>query len=206
MLSAVQQKNLGTTGPWLAIGLALVMMVTRVGHFGEAGGPPDASWAIFFLAGLWLQNARALPVFFALGWVADLIAFSLGTPTDCYSMAYLFLIPAYGSLWAAGQWLAAFSSHEESTDQGSLGSRSGVKGVFMLAVSVVGSAVVCFAWANLGMWWFADSAMTYSFGEYLNAVSVYLPGYVLTMAMYVTVAVGLALAWVHRRVGAPTAH
>ena len=206
MLSAVQQKNLGTTGPWVAIGLALVMMVTRVGHFGEAGGPPDASWAIFFLAGLWLQNARAFPVFFALGWVADLIAFSLGTPTDCYSLAYLFLIPAYGSLWAAGQWLAAFSSHEESTDQGSLGSRSGVKGVFMLAVSVVGSAVVCFAWANLGMWWFADSAMTYSFGAYLNAVSVYLPGYVLTMAMYLTVAVGLALACVHRRVGASTAH
>lgn len=190
MLSAVQQKNLGTTGPWLAIGLALVMMATRVGHFGEAGGPPDASWAIFFLAGLWLQNARAFPVFFALAWVADLIAFSLGTPTDCYSLAYLFLIPAYGSLWAAGQWLATFSRTTR---------------VWMWAVAVLGSAIVCFGWANLGMWWFADSAMIYSFFEYLNAVSVYLPGYVLTMSMYVALAVAMALAWVQRRLRAPTA-
>jgi hypothetical protein len=82
------------------------MFVTRVGHFGEYGGPPDASWAVFFLAGLWLRMPRLFPAFFALGWVADLAAFALGTPNLCYSPAYLFLIPAYGALWMAGHWVA----------------------------------------------------------------------------------------------------
>lgn len=187
MLNALQQRNLGTTGPWLAVALALVMMVTRVGHFGEAGGPPDASWAVFFLAGLWLQNWRAFPAFFALGWFADMVAFSLGTPTDCYSLAYLFLIPAYGSLWAAGQLLARHSS------------MMGAGGVSTLGAAVLLSGVVCFGWANLGMWWFAETATTYSLTAYLGAVSQYLPGYLLTMGTYVTLASALALLVVGRR-------
>jgi hypothetical protein len=194
MLSALQHKNLGTTGPWLAIGLALIMMVTRVGHFGESGGPPDASWAIFFLGGFWLQNARLFPAFFALGWVADLVAFSLGTPTDCYSLAYLFLIPAYGSLWAAGHWLGM-----RGADSMARVSLAGSSGVFAMVAAVLASAIMCFAWANLGMWWMADTAATYSLDAYLNAVSIYLPGYVLTMIMYVALAFGLAMLWQHQR-------
>ena len=194
MLSALQQKNLGTTGPWLAIGLALVMMVTRVGHFGEAGGPPDASWAIFLLAGMWLQDWRAFPAFFALGWLADMVAFSLGTPTDCYSLAYLFLIPAYGSLWAAGQWLG------KSTAEGSSQFRlAGIPGALALLAVVVTSGSVCFVWANLGMWWFAESAVAYSLVGYLTAVAQYLPAYLLTMTMYVAIGVGLAVALGMRR-------
>lgn len=190
MLSALQQKNLGTTGPWLAIGLALVMMVTRVGHFGEAGGPPDASWAVFFLAGLWLQDWRAFPAFFALGWLADMVAFSLGTPTDCYSLAYLFLIPAYGSLWAVGQLLgrqAAFS---------------GLRGTVLAGAAALLSGVVCFFWANLGMWWLAETATAYSLVAYLGAVSQYLPSYLLTMGTYVAMACALAWVVVSRRTAA----
>jgi len=118
----------------LALGLALAMFVTRIGHFGEYGGPPDASWAVFFLAGLWLREARLFPAFFALAWVADLVAFGLGTPTLCYSPAYLFLIPAYGLLWWAGQAVA----------------KAGAGWRIALAVPV--AAVGCFALANLGMY------------------------------------------------------
>ena len=187
MLSVLQQKNLGTTGPWLALGLALVMMVTRVGHFGEAGGPPDASWAVFLLAGLWLQDARAFPAFFSLGWLADMVAFSLGTPTDCYSLAYLFLIPAYGSLWAAGQLLGRHAV------------LSGPQGAGMLGAAALLSGVVCFFWANLGMWWLAETATPYSLVAYLGAVSQYLPSYLLTMGTYVAMAFVLALAVASRK-------
>lgn len=150
--------------------LALVMAVTRLGHFGEYGGPPDASWAVFFLAGLWLREARLFPAFFVLGWVVDLAAFALGTPTDCYSIAYLFLIPAYGSLWWAGRWAA----------EGGLG---------RIAVAVPASAAVTFFFANLGMYWLAPSTSAPTLASFVAAVAGYFPGYLLTMAA--NVAVGL---------------
>jgi len=196
MLSSLQQKNLGITGPWIAVGLALVMMVTRVGHFGEAGGPPDASWAVFMLAGLWLQDWRAFPAFFALAWFADLVAFSLGTPTDCYSLAYLFLLPAYGSLWAAGHVLG------RRTADGALRYRlAGFSGLMGFAGIVLMSGVVCFLWANLGMWWFATTAANYSLTGYLGAVVQYLPGYLLTQALYVAAAAALVAGWSMHRQG-----
>ena len=47
----------GTMHKWIIVAaLAAVMGVTRLGHFGEFAGLPDASWAVFFLAGLWLAD------------------------------------------------------------------------------------------------------------------------------------------------------
>jgi hypothetical protein len=127
---------------WLvALALAVVMFATRLGHFGEYGGPPDASWAVFFLAGLWLRMPRLFPAFFALGWVADLAAFALGTPNLCYSPAYLFLIPAYGALWMAGHWVARRAEGQLART--------------VLAVPV--AALVAFVVANLGMYLLAPS-------------------------------------------------
>ena len=150
----------------LALGLALAMFVTRIGHFGEYGGPPDASWAVFFLAGLWLREARLFPAFFALAWVADLVAFGLGTPTLCYSPAYLFLIPAYGLLWWAGQAVA----------------KAGAGWRIALAVPV--AAAGCFALANLGMYLLAPPAAPTSLAAFATQVAGWFPGYLLTMAVY----------------------
>ncbi len=162
-------------GFWmLALILAVAMSVTRVGHFGEFQGPPDASWAVFFLAGMWLREPRLFPAFFVLAWVADLTAFAMGTPTDCYSPAYFFLIPAYGALWAAGHWIGADASRARVP--------------FILAIGAV-AALVTFAVANLGMYLLAPSPSATSVGDYAAAVAGYFPGYLLTMGLYV----GLAL-------------
>jgi hypothetical protein len=158
-------------GFWmLALVLAVAMSVTRVGHFGEFQGPPDASWAVFFLAGMWLREPRLFPAFFALAWVADLTAFAMGTPTDCYSPAYFFLIPAYGALWAAGHWIG---SHE-----------SRVRVPTILALGSV-AAFVTFAIANLGMYLLVPSPSATTLGAYAAAVAGYFPGYLLTMGIYV---------------------
>ena len=101
-----------------------------------------------------------------------MIAFSLGTPTNCYSIAYLFLIPAYGSLWLAGR-LAS----ERLPQQ--------------MAAVVLGAAFA-FGFANLGMLWLAPSAEGLSAVEFARAVIGYFPGYLLTMSVYV--AVGLLAA------------
>lgn len=151
---------------WVALALAVVMAVTRLGHFGEYGGPLDASWAVFFLAGLWLRDLRLFPAYFVLSWVVDLAAFALGTPTNCYTIAYLFLIPAYGALFVAGRWVA----------DGGYG---------RVALVVMGSALVTFLIANLGMFWLAPSRVALSLPDFASAVAGYFPGYLMTMTTYV---------------------
>lgn len=163
--------------------LALVMSVTRLGHFGELSGPPDASWAVFLLGGLWLRNWQAFPAFFLLAWVIDLAAFALGTPSDCYSPAYLMLVPAYGSLWLAGRLLAASFSLPRA------------------AAAVLAGGVTCFVFANLGMFWLAPSAAAPTAWAYAQAVAGYMPGYLLTLGVYVTLAIAAAMAWSARAAG-----
>lgn len=152
----------------VALTLALVMAMTRIGHFGEYGGPLDASWAVFFLAGLWLRDLRLFPGFFVLAWVVDLAAFALGTPTDCYSPAYFFLIPAYGALWMAGR------------------AASGA-GYSRIAASVIAASFVTFVVANIGMYVFAPAASAVTPAAFATAVAGYFPGYLMTASVYVAV-------------------
>lgn len=151
---------------WVALALALVMAVTRLGHFGEYGGPLDASWAVFFLAGLWLRDLRLFPGFFLLAWVTDLAAFALGTPTNCYSIAYLFLIPAYGALWMAGRWASE-------------------GGFARVTAAVVAGAAATFAIANAGMFLLAPSPSAPDAASFVAAVLGYFPGYLATTTIYV---------------------
>lgn len=161
----------------LAAALAFAMAVTRVGHFGEFNGPPDASWAVFFLGGLWLRDLRVFPVFFVLAWFADLLAFALGTPTNCYSIAYLALIPAYGALWWAGRAVAE-------------------RGITPIRVVLfgAGSALATFVIANLGMFWWATPASAPTLATFAPAVAGYFPGYLLTMGVYVGAALAIEQA------------
>lgn len=166
----------------VALALALVMAVTRLGHFGEYGGPLDASWAVFFLAGLWLRDLRLFPGFFVLAWVVDLAAFALGTPTDCYSPAYLFLVPAYGSLWMAGRWASG-------------------AGYARIVAGVVAGSVATFVIANLGMYVFAPASTAATPAAFASAVAGYFPGYLMTASVYVAVGlVGEFLVGMRRRV------
>jgi hypothetical protein len=119
---------------------------------------------------MWLREPRLFPAFFVLAWVADLTAFAMGTPTDCYSPAYFFLIPAYGALWAAGHWVGAESSRARVS--------------VILAVGAA-AAFVTFVVANLGMYLLAPSPATSSLAAYVVAVAGYFPGYLLTMGLYV---------------------
>ena len=94
--------------------LALLMAVTREHHsvLHHFDVLPDASWAIFFLAGFWLRGAGrwAFPLLMAEAVLIDYLVIS-GQGLDfwshyCVSVAYWFLIPSYFSLWLGGSWLA----------------------------------------------------------------------------------------------------
>ncbi|MBI3147403.1 MAG: hypothetical protein HYZ17_02685 [Betaproteobacteria bacterium] len=87
--------------------LALLMVVTRSHHFATLHFLPDASWAVFFLAGFFLSRVRVFFILLALAAGADAYAIGVGGVADfCVSVAYPFLIPAYGALWLGGRWLA----------------------------------------------------------------------------------------------------
>jgi hypothetical protein len=99
-LSSRQQITVGLI-------LAALMAVTRGQHSALATHLPDASLAVFFLAGVYLRPAWAFPALFGLGALIDTVAVTWGGVSGfCITPAYALLIPSYGALWAAGRWYA----------------------------------------------------------------------------------------------------
>jgi hypothetical protein len=171
------------------LALVALMVLTRFGHFGELSRLPDASWAVFFLGGLLLRHARGFAAFFALAWAVDLASFASGTPVDCFSLAYLFLVPAYGALWFAGGRAAAWLPSQGSAARaGSWRARS--RAALSLSLALVAGVTGAFVVSNAGFWAFGAGFSPMSAGEYAARVARYLPGYLLSTVVYVVVALG----------------
>lgn len=100
-LSTRQQVLIGVV-------LAALMIVTRGTHYPTLKQVlPGASWAVFFVAGVYLRPRLALGGLLLLATVLDCNAIGWSGVSDyCISAAYAALIPAYGSLWLAGRWYA----------------------------------------------------------------------------------------------------
>ncbi len=93
--------------------LALVglMLATRFHHFGDSISLPDASLAVFFLAGLWGGGWKFFTILLVEAGLIDYVAISQFSVSDyCISLAYGFLIPTYASLWLAGRYCARFKT------------------------------------------------------------------------------------------------
>lgn len=87
-----------------------VMALTRIHHFGSAFSLPDASLAVFFLAGLCLNSRVLLAGLLLEAGVLDYLAINQFNVSDwCISPAYIFLIPTYAVLWQAGRYSARFT-------------------------------------------------------------------------------------------------
>lgn len=87
----------------ILVALALLMLVSRYHHFGTRFSLPDASFAIFFLAGLYLRR----PVFFVSlaveAVVIDYVTITyLGVSNWCWTPAYAGLAISYLALWGGG--------------------------------------------------------------------------------------------------------
>lgn len=97
----------------VAIALALVMVATR-GH--ATWQPlPDASWAVFFLAGLWLKPVWVLAPLAVLATLVDWAAVRFaGVSSFCITGVYAMLLPTYLVLWGGGRWLALLTEQRAS--------------------------------------------------------------------------------------------
>lgn len=104
-----------TTWPLLLI-LAVLLASTRNHHFASYTHLPDASWAAFFLAGFYFRRVRELVLLLAVAVIIDYVAISgFGISDACISPAYVFLLPAYGTLWMAGDLYARYYRFEPET-------------------------------------------------------------------------------------------
>lgn len=167
--------------------LALVMLATRINHFGAL---PDASWALFFIGGFYLRGSArwAFPLLMAL---AVLIDFFVITSQGisfwshyCMSPAYLFLLPSYAAPWLGGTWLRQRYRGLHAREAG------------LLAGSAIVAASVCFLISNGSFYWISANVPLRSFGGWMeNLGDWYLP-YLRTTLMYVGIATVLHIGTV----------
>ena len=167
----------------LVIGLVLVilMVLTRSHHFASSYNLADASWVIFFLAGIYLRSTWPLLSFFALSWWLDFAAYTWGGVSDfCLTPAYIFLLPAYTSLWLAGRWYAKRYQFTWHT-------------VMPLSVSVMAGLIMCELFSSGGFYFFSGRIAETTFSEFGEQLIKYFPLYIKTFVGYIGITIVIHL-------------
>ncbi|MBU1213907.1 MAG: hypothetical protein KKF58_03850 [Gammaproteobacteria bacterium] len=167
---------------WIASALLLLMALTRYNHFGSALSLPDASYAVFFLGGLFLGRVRGALVILALLMIeaamVDYYAINFREVSGwCVTSAYTFLVFAYGALWFIGRW---YAPHHDLTLKGMAG--------LLLAGAVAGSAA--FVIANVSFYLLAGYFDSMSVIQYVSSVAQYYGPYVAVAVFYIGSAAG----------------
>jgi hypothetical protein len=185
-------NNIPTRSISIFVLMAALMAATRFNHFGSAVTLPDASYAIFFLGGLYLARfARASAVaFIALlleaGWI-DYYATSVQGISDwCMTPAYWFLIPTYASLWLVGRWFASRTNNAGHIMEG--------KGLIVLAFAAWAASSFAFAFSNATFYLFSERYADMSAVEYTTHVAQYYVSYVSVALLYIACAVAIHIA------------
>ena len=157
----------------IALLLAAVMAATRFHHFGSAISLPDASLAIFFLAGFYLRSPLLFAGFLAEAALVDYLAITYGGVSDwCISPAYVFLIPTYASVWFAGRWAAARHRQTWST-------------LAPLFAALAAGVAVAFLVSNGSFYLLSGRFPELSWAQYAARVAKYFPPYAMSTFLYV---------------------
>lgn len=181
-------KFLQNKSVWIGTALLLLMLTTRanlMSHFGTPILLPDASYAVFFLGGLFLGRVRgALAILAVLILGAALVDFYAinfqGISAYCVTSAYGFMVFAYAVLWFVGR---GFAPRFEASAKGLAG--------LTVAAAFAGSAA--FIIANVSFYLLAGYFDSMSVVDYIARVSEYYGSYVAVMLMYVGLAVGVLM-------------
>ncbi|HLP98380.1 MAG TPA: hypothetical protein VK149_08040 [Sideroxyarcus sp.] len=166
---------------WIGAALLSLIALTRYNHFGSVAALPDASYAVFFLGGLFLGRVRGALAVMALLLVeaalVDYYAINFNNVSAwCVTSAYGFLMVAYASLWFVGRWYAPrydFSG----------------KGLLGLAAATVAAGSLAFVIANVSFYLLAGYFDSMSAADYVASVSQYYGSYVEVTVLYVGCAV-----------------
>lgn len=155
-----------------AFALMLVMAATRMHHFGDVISLPDASRAVFFLAGLWFGGLTLFIALLLEAGLLDYIAIThLGVSDYCVSPAYVFLIPCYAALWYGGQYCKRFSDRQ-------LPHLAIQFGILVVSVSVA------FLISNGSFYLLSGRYPDNNWAEYTSRVMMYYPPYLKYTLIY----------------------
>ncbi|MBY0499094.1 MAG: hypothetical protein K2P74_05735 [Nitrosomonas sp.] len=175
----------------ISIGLLLVLLMifTRSHHFASIHSMADASWAIFFFAGVYLRSTWPLLGFFALsGWL-DFAATQWGNVSDyCLTPAYVFLLPAYVSLWLTGRWYRERYQFAWNT-------------LLPLSISAMAGLTLCQLFSSGGFYFFSGRIAEGNFNEFGEQLIKYFPLYAETFVFYlgITIVIHMFLIFISQQ-------
>ena len=160
----------------IGIMLALLMGVTRGYHVTPLEHLPSASWAVFFLAGVYLRSRWVFPALVVEAAALDFAAITWGGVSDfCVSPAYGFLLPAYGTLWFAGHW---YTNHH----------REAVTTLMPLTLSVLAGAAVSEVISSGSFYFLSGRFEHTTVTQFANNFIQYFPHSLSSLAFYVCLA------------------
>ncbi len=165
--------------------LILLLIATRDQHFATLHSLPGASWAVFFLAGVYLRPQWILPALLVTVWMVDftphlltgstLAEIASGGEAYCLTPAYLFLLPAYSALWLSGRWYAGQYRFEWRT-------------LLPLSAAVVVGAISCELFSSGGFYLFSGRIAEPTLAGFTTGVMGYFPGYLQSLVFYIGIA------------------
>lgn len=162
----------------IAVGLilTLVMALTRSHHWATLHSLPDASWAVFFLVGVYLRALWVAPALMLGAALIDYVAITVGGVSSfCVSPAYWFLVPTYAALFLAGR---VYSRHH---------SLSWSALPWLLGCALVGTALAEL-FSSGGFYFFSGRFAEPSLSEFVPRLVKYFPSMLSSMATYLGLA------------------
>ncbi|UTW12704.1 hypothetical protein [Marinobacterium rhizophilum] len=160
----------------LGLGLALLMAATRGHHFASLDNLPSASWALFFIAGFYLRSKWAFAGLMAEAVLLDISAVGLqGAVSLCITASYPMLLPAYGTLWLGGQWLA-----KRYRPHGAM--------LAPLVLSVLVASTLCQLISSGSYYYFSGHFADPTLAEFAQRMLRYTPLSLQSMAFYIALA------------------
>jgi hypothetical protein len=172
----------------ILLALAGLMAATRGQQFAPLGQHlPDASLAVFFLAGFYLRALWAPVALFLLATAIDLTAVGWGgVSAYCLSPAYGMLVPAYGSAWALGRWYRTRHHADAKT-------------LPLLVAVLLGAGLVAEFFAS-GGFYLLSGHFAPSLEGFGHSLVSYLPGTLSALFAYTALAAVVHLALTSRQV------
>ena len=175
-MNSKQTRNIA-----IFVTLITLMAATRDHHFGSALHLPDASLAIFLLAGFYLPRL-ALPVLLIGAGLADYYAINYNGVSDwCVSSAYWFLIPTYAVMWYAGKFYAA--RHSQSW-----------RGLALFAATASLATSAAFVISSGSFYLFSGRFAGMTALQYAGSVAKYYLPYLSGTFLYLAIAAGVHVA------------
>lgn len=171
-MNKIQNKSV-----WLGAGLVLLMAATRMHHFGTSLHLPDASLAVFLLAGFFIASPLLFVGLFVEAVALDYIAIThLGVSDFCVTPAYWALIPTYAVLWFAGRYAARKQQYS-------------LRGLGVFSALSFAAVSVAFVISNGSFYLLSGKFSDMSVAEYAARVAQYYVPYVTGALIYLLPAV-----------------